>query len=189
MKVVEIRCTNDDVSYFYGTGCLIEENGTILTNKHVVLQDDLTPYSIIEIRFVQQNEFQAASFLDSCENDDMALILINTETTRYECFTLFRNQQVVGMEVFTIANSNGNGLEFHKGMITSTNKMVEIENEVKRYYTSDININPGCSVAPVFNDKGELLGLMTMRYRSSGEIILDSSYYLSIESFLNWKNI
>lgn len=75
-------------------------------------------------------------------------------------------------------------MEFHKGIVTSKNKVVVQNNVKKIYYYTDINGNPGCSGSPVFDKKGNLLGIISMRYYSNGSLILDSGYFIPINTII-----
>lgn len=55
LKVVEIKTTNDDITYGYATGFFIDSNGKILTNKHVVYDSTSdSNYKKIQVRLADE---------------------------------------------------------------------------------------------------------------------------------------
>lgn len=179
-KVVEIRCSNNDNNYTYGTGFTITEDGTILTNKHIILNSKNDLYSNIEVRYIDDVDFFSITFVDFSRTDDLAILKDNGNERAF--FKLIDTDCYVGLKVYSIMNNGGMGLEFHTGIITSNNKIDGNEN--KKYCTVDFNINPGCSGSPVFDENNKLLGIITMRYYNNGEVMLDSSYFIPISSIL-----
>lgn len=181
-KVVELRCSNNDGNYIYGTGFTVYEAGYILTNKHVIMSNEKTLYLTIEYRFINDMNFKEINVFRVSEFEDLALL--KSEQIVNDFFDLKENDIDVGMDIYNISNSAGLGLEFHKGIVTSKNKVI-IQNGLNiNYYTTDINVNPGCSGSPIFNKKGNLLGIISMRYYSNGNLILDSGYFIPINTII-----
>lgn len=174
-KVVEIRCYNAEDNIGYATGCVISNDGQILTNKHVIMSND-NFFQHIQIRFYNSNNFIPASILKVSATEDLALIKVKQETKNI--FTLGRSING-GERVFTIGNPNAFGLSFIEGIVSSPLRNVKHNgNEMKTIQTS-ITINEGNSGGPLFNVDGELVGLITFRLRNgSSEIIHGVSFAL-----------
>lgn len=174
-KTVEIRCSDSENKVGYATGCVVSNDGQILTNKHVVLSEDAF-FEKIEVRFYNSDDYIMATVVKISETDDLALLKIDKETK--DCFSL--GQVIYGGErVYTIGNPNGYGLSFSEGVVSSPLKYVKYkDDEIKATQTS-ITINEGNSGGPLFNEKGELVGIVTFRLRNaSGSILNGMSFAL-----------
>ncbi len=183
-KTVEIRCYNTENNINYATGCVISEDGEILTNKHVIMtKDDIFQY--VEVRFYTDDEFIRSEVIKVSETEDLALIKVNQKTK--DAFAIGKSVKG-GERVFTIGNPNGFGLSFTEGIVSSPLRYVKYEGkEIKTTQTSLI-INAGNSGGPLFNTSGELIGLVTFRIRNnSGDIIQGVSFalhYSVLQQFL-----
>lgn len=172
-KTVEIRCYNSNDKTGYATGCIISGDGKILTNKHVIMTDG-EPFATIEVRPYDSEEYIEAEILEISDKEDLALIKIVKETKYF--FSL--GDSVGGGEsVYTIGNPNGFGLSFSEGKVASPLRFVDYNNvQIKTIQTSII-INEGNSGGALFNEKCELIGLISFRLRNSaGEVIQGVSF-------------
>lgn len=178
-KTVEIRCTNDGVNYGYATGAVIAKDGTILTNKHVVMSNG-DYFNLIQVRFYDDINFQDARIVKVSESNDLALISIDENTSSY--FKLGTSVEG-GEKIYTIGNPNGFGLSFNSGYISSPQRIVLYENIPINAIQTSIVINEGNSGGPLFNQKGELIGVISFRLRDSGgEVIQAVSFALHLET-------
>lgn len=184
-KTVEIRCFDTVEKMGFATGCVISENGLILTNKHVVMTDEDHYFQNIEVRFFDCDDFIVADVMRVSESEDLALIRIDRKTE--EAF-LVGNHVNRGEEVYTIGNPNGFGLSFLKGTVSAPERCVVYKGQEIKTTQVSIVINEGNSGGPLFNANGELIGLITFRLRNtSKEIIQGVSFALhftSIQQFL-----
>ena len=183
-KTVEVRCYDTKDKIGYATGCVVANDGKILTNKHVIMSNDGF-FRYIEVRFFDNDDFIPAIILKVSETDDLALLKIEYKTE--EIFTIGRGVKG-GESIFIIGNPNGFGLSFSEGTVSAPLRYVKYnEKEIKTTQISII-INEGNSGGPLFNANGELIGLITFRLRnSSGEIIQGVSFalhYSVIKQFL-----
>ena len=168
-KTVEIECQNEYLKSS-ATGTLISKDGHIITNKHVV-QDFITN-STIKAVFINEEEYDAEIQYVSTEYD-LCLLKIEKKT---DCFSKWSEAFDVGQEVCTIGNSNGYGLALSKGIISSYYKNVIYKGESIFSIQTSIEIYDGSSGGPLFNTKGELLGIMTFRIRDNGAYIPGMSF-------------
>lgn len=160
---MEIRSKDATNSVAYATGCVISDDGKILTNKHVVMSTD-SLFESIEVRFYNSNDFVRANLLKISETDDVAFIQIEQDTEAY-----FRvGTEIKGGErVFTIGNPDGIGLSFCEGVVSSPLRYIQHNGQTIKATQTSISINEGNSGGPLFNLDGELVGLMTFRWKNS----------------------
>lgn len=179
MKVVEIKTTNDETSWGYATGFFIDSNGTILTNKHVVYNSTLNnDYNIIQVRLVNNNEWLSAQVVKISETDDLALIKIEKSNTHF--FKLGKSISN-GQPIYTIGNPNGFGLSFTKGIISSNDRNVIYNGQTIKTIQTSLVINEGNSGGPIFDKKGNLLGIISFRLKDKySDVIQGVSFTLPI---------
>jgi len=133
-----------------GTGFIIDPNGLILTNQHVVRSSQWIA--------VQVDDFHRlpAILLASDPEKDVAVLRINpAQVPDILPVTLLSpggEPGVEGEKVFTI------GSPLHQSKVMTTGIISKVE---KRAIISDININHGNSGGPLFNSQGVVIGITT----------------------------
>lgn len=184
-KTIEIRCYNNDSGFGYATGCVVTDDGYILTNKHVVVSGGGF-FQHIEVRFYNSDDYVAASVYKVSEDDDLAVIKIDKVTGD---FFVVGNGLEGGESVFTIGNPEGFGLSFEKGTVAAPTRYVSYNGKLMKTTQVSMIINEGNSGGPLFNANGELIGLVTFRLRdSSNEVIQGIAFalhYSLINDFLS----
>ncbi len=186
-KAVEIRVSNDEETWGYGTGCFISSDGVILTNKHMVYSDKhMDYYDTIQVRLPSENDFMEATVMKVSETDDLATIKIDKKNQAY--FSL-ANTLKDGEEIYTIGNPNGFGLSFLKGNVSSKLRNVIYEEKTINAIQTSFVVNEGNSGGPVFNKDGALVGIISFRLKDkSGNVIQGVSFavpYTIIQNFLS----
>lgn len=186
LKVVEIKVSNDEETWGYATGFFIDSNGTILTNKHVVYNSsEDSNYSVIKVAVANVDEWLDAEVLKVSETDDLAEIKIDKEGTEY-----FKIESALsnGETIYTIGNPNGFGLSFTNGVVSSVLRNVIYNEQTIPAIQTSFVINEGNSGGPVFNDEGNLVGIISFRLKDKySEVIQGVSFalpYATIKSFL-----
>ncbi len=175
-KVVEIRVASND-SWGYGTGCFISSDGLILTNKHMVYSErEGSYYETVQVRLPSELDFVDAIVVNMSENDDIAVIQIAKNNQQYFKLCNF-NTVNNGEEIYTIGNPNGFGLSFVKGNVSCKLRKVTYEETSIEAIQTSIIVNEGNSGGPVFNKKGELVGIISFRLKDKfGDVIQGVSF-------------
>lgn len=142
-----------------GSGFFINEKGYIATNYHVVKDA-----SAIQVEYFQKgikNTFSAKVIVTDKQND-LAIIQINDskfKTLPSIPYVFSSTIKDVGSEVFAlgypIANVMGDEIKFTDGKISSK---TGIEGDITVYQIS-VPIQPGNSGGPLFDNKGNLVGI------------------------------
>ncbi len=137
----------------HGTGFLIDKEGLVMTNQHVVGASQF-----ISVQFDSKRKIPAVLLAASPEKD-VAILWINLDAlpdaTIATIAKLDSSEEpaiVEGERVFTI------GSPLNQRKIITTGVASKIE---ERAILSDININPGNSGGPLFNSVGEVVGITT----------------------------
>lgn len=169
-KVVEIRISSEGTTFAYGTGCFIDSDGTILTNKHIVYNQSLgVEYSIVQVRLPTEENFIDAKVVQISNDSDIAIIKVDKINTSH--FKMNFNAKD-GQTVYTIGNPNGMGLSFIKGNISSKLRNIVYNDVLVEVLQTSFVINEGNSGGPVFDKNGELLGIISFRLKTSSLEVL-----------------
>lgn len=169
-KVVEITCENE-LSKSYATGTLISNDGLIITNKHVI--EGFNEESTISINFINNDTTYKAYVYDKSNDYDLCLLKIDKKTDYFK--NLSTNIDIAD-NVYTIGNSNGYGLAYYEGIISSQYKNIIYNDKEILAIQTNIEIYDGSSGGPLYNSKGELLGIMTFRIKDDGIYIPGMSF-------------
>lgn len=141
-----------------GSGFIISENGYIVTNYHVI--ENARVLTVI----TNDEQEYPASVVGYDEGNDFALIKI--DVTGLTPVTLGSSDDlIVGDQVVAIGNPLGemtNSLTV--GYISVKDRDVTIDGSIINMLQTDTAINPGNSGGPLFNMKGEVIGITTAKY-------------------------
>jgi S1-C subfamily serine protease len=149
-----------------GSGAVIDRDGHILTNYHVV-QEATT----IEVT-LSNSEMYEAKLVGADPLNDVAVIKI--EAPDDELFPIAvgdsRNLRV-GMRVFALGNPFGLERTLTTGIISSLNRSLQIRPNwsIKSIIQIDAAINPGSSGGPLLDAHGRLIGINTAIATTSGQ--------------------
>jgi serine protease Do len=143
-----------------GSGFLISEDGYILTNAHLVADVDQAV-----VRLVDKRQF-TARVIGVDERTDVALIKIDASGLR--AVTIGDPAKLeVGEWVAAIGSPFGFENSVTAGIVSAKGRLVPDESEVP-FIQTDVAVNPGNSGGPLFNLRGEVVGINSMIYSASG---------------------
>lgn len=144
-----------------GSGFIINEDGYVVTNYHVI-----NGAQEVKVIFSDGKEVNAKVVNYDAERD-IAVIKITDDVKMPGIAQLGDSFTVkAGEEVIAIGNPLGK--EFSstvtKGIVSSPNRKMKTENgNVLDYIQTDAAINPGNSGGPLINSKGEVIGINTAK--------------------------
>jgi len=144
-----------------GSGFIIDKDGTIITNNHVVQSAEG-----ILIKLTNGKEYEA-KLLGTDKDTDIAVLKINTKDKI--SFVNFADSEKarVGDWVIAIGNPFGLGGTVTKGIISARNRDINM-GRIDDFIQTDAPINQGNSGGPLFNMKGEVVGINTAIFSQSG---------------------
>ncbi|MDD2928548.1 MAG: DegQ family serine endoprotease [Sideroxydans sp.] len=143
-----------------GSGFIISADGYILTNAHVVDRADK-----ITVRLTDKREFKAR-VVGADKRTDVALLKI--EASGLPTVELGKPDQLkVGEWVLAIGSPFGFDSSVTAGIVSAKGRSLPQENFVP-FIQTDVAINPGNSGGPLFNMKGEVVGINSQIYSRSG---------------------
>ncbi len=143
-----------------GSGFIISADGFILTNAHVVEgADDIT------VRLTDKREFRA-KVIGADRRTDIALLKI--EATGLPRVALGDPSRLrVGEWVIAIGSPFGFDNSVTAGIVSAKGRALPQENFVP-FIQTDVAINPGNSGGPLFNLRGEVIGINSQIYSRTG---------------------
>jgi S1-C subfamily serine protease len=148
-----------------GSGFVIDADGHILTNYHVV-QGAQT----IDVTLGDQSRYKA-KYIGADTTNDIALIQIDPKGHKLSPLTLgdSRNLQV-GQRVLAIGNPFGFQSTLTTGVISSLGRTVQTDENtlIDEAIQTDAAINRGNSGGPLLNSRGEVIGINSAIYSPSG---------------------
>lgn len=155
-----------------GSGFIISSNGYILTNYHVVEDAVEGGYEVTVLTY-DGTEYTAA-IVGYEKDNDVAVLKIEGEDL--SAVTLGdSDSMVVGEDVYAVGNPLGElGYTMTKGMISALDREItSYDDSTKTYNTInmfqiDAAVNAGNSGGPVYNDRGEVIGIVTAKYSDTG---------------------
>jgi len=146
-----------------GSGFIIDENGIVITNNHVIQGAD-----DIIVRVNGDKEFKA-EVLGADPLSDIAVLKLDTK----EKFKLVKfgdsDKARIGDWVIAIGNPFGLGGTVTSGIISARNRSIGLT-RYEDYIQTDASINQGNSGGPLFNMDGDVIGINTAILGRSGSI-------------------
>ena len=143
-----------------GSGFLISSDGYIMTNAHVVEGADE-----VTVRLTDKREFKAKT-IGADKRTDVALLKI--EASGLPAVKLADVSQLkVGEWVVAIGSPFGFDNSVTAGIVSAKGRSLPQENYVP-FIQTDVAINPGNSGGPLFNMRGEVVGINSQIYSRSG---------------------
>jgi serine protease Do len=180
-QAVGIRVEYSSVNLFgistpgkaYGSGCVLSGDGLILTNYHIV-EAAISPDggdSAVTVLFSDGGSFPAV--VEGAEPElDLAVLKIEAEGLD-PIIPGDSGALRVGDGIFAIGNALGE-LAFTQtaGAVSALDREVNAEiggQQVPiRVFQLDAAVNAGSSGGPVYNDRGQVVGIVFAKYSSSG---------------------
>ena len=144
-----------------GSGFIIDASGLVVTNNHVIADADEITVTL------QDSQVFKAELVGTDTKGDVALLRI--KSNKPLPFVPFGNsdQMRVGDWVLAIGNPLGLGGTVTAGIVSARSRNINA-GPYDDFLQTDAAINKGNSGGPLFNTKGEVIGINTAIYSQSG---------------------
>ncbi len=150
----------DSPAHALGSGFIIDPDGLVLTNAHV-----LTNAEEVIVKLADKREFKA-KLLGSDKLSDVALLKIDAHNL--PSVRIGDPQRVrVGEWVLAIGSPFGMENTVTAGIVSAKSRTLPDEGYVP-FLQTDVPINPGNSGGPLFNMSGEVIGINSQIYSRTG---------------------
>jgi S1-C subfamily serine protease len=148
-----------------GSGSIIDDQGHILTNYHVV-----QGASQLEVQIGKDK--YSGSIVGADRDNDLAVIKVDAPRDRLTIVKLGSSKGLlVGQKVLAIGNPFGLQQTLTTGVISGLERPLRdpaARRTIEGAIQTDASINPGNSGGPLLNARGEMIGINTMIYSPNG---------------------
>jgi S1-C subfamily serine protease len=149
-----------------GSGCVLDKDGNILTNYHVVESADSLVVSMPD------KTKHHAKIVGHDKQNDLAIIQVaNVPKERLHPISLGDSSALkVGQKVLAIGNPLGLQNTLTTGIVSSLGRRIQTEDGtlIDSVIQTDAAINPGNSGGPLLNTAGEMIGINTSIFTIRG---------------------
>lgn len=179
-SVVAVTCKMN-VGGSAGTGFIISGDGYIVTNHHVI-EDAVAVY----VNLSNGKQYKCQVVGSDAAND---IALLKVDLTGLKPVTIGSSSEAkVGEPVVAIGNALGElSFSLTGGYISGTNREITTEGTVINMMQTDLAINSGNSGGPLFNARGQVIGITTAKYSgtsSSGASIEGIGFAIPIDDVI-----
>lgn len=145
-----------------GSGVIISEDGYIITNAHVI-----SGASQIKVRTSDKTEYEA-EMIGSDSKSDIAVLKIEA-TGLTPAVVGNSDNLVVGEFTLAVGNPMGTlGGTVTNGIISALNRDITVQGQTMNLLQTNAAVSPGNSGGGLFNEKGELIGIVNAKSAEEG---------------------
>ena len=152
-----------------GSGSILDREGHILTNFHVIQEAEK-----LEVSLSNNHNYQA-KVIGFDPDNDLAVIKIDAPASELSTIPLGESKDVfVGQKVLAIGNPFGFDHTLTTGIVSGLSRPIRSEftqRLIEGVIQTDAAINPGNSGGPLLNSKGQMIGINTMIFSPTGSSV------------------
>jgi S1-C subfamily serine protease len=172
--VVNITSTVVEYDFFFspyaregtGSGCILDKEGHILTNFHVIADAQN-----LEVSLPDHTKYRAKIVGTDKQNDLAVIQLVGAPPARLVPIEFGDSSRLrVGQKVLAIGNPFRLQNTLTVGIVSSLGRTIQTQSGylVDNVIQTDAAINPGNSGGPLLNTLGEMVGINTSIFTTSG---------------------
>lgn len=150
-----------------GSGFIISEDGYIMTNYHVVEDAYEGGYTVSVM--LHDGTSYTAKIVGFDSDNDIAVLKI--DATGLSAVTLGNSDSIaVGETVYAIGNPLGElDYTMTSGIVSATDRVITTDESTSiNMFQIDAAVNSGNSGGPLYNSAGQVIGVVTAKYSSTG---------------------
>lgn len=137
-----------------GSGVIIDDKGHIMTNHHVISNSNK-----ITVRLDNGKSYKA-KVIGSDQQTDIAIIKISADNLKPATYGN-SDKLEVGESVVAIGNPLGKlGGTVTSGIVSAKDRQITLSGTPMRLIQTDATVNPGNSGGGLFNESGQLIGIV-----------------------------
>ncbi|MDC7221389.1 MAG: trypsin-like peptidase domain-containing protein [Spirochaetales bacterium] len=148
-----------------GSGSIIDEEGYVLTNYHVV-----EGAQKVYVNLADGSQYEGKVIGTDLEND-LSIIKFDPKGKPLTVIPFGSSSHLkVGQKVLAIGNPYGLERTMSTGIVSAPGRPIKNDDNliIRDMIQTDASINPGNSGGPLLNTRGEMIGITTMIYSPSG---------------------
>ena len=146
-----------------GSGFLINDSGYIVTNSHVISQGGRNADQVFAKFSNDPESFEGwpAEIVGMDPTTDVAVIKLKEKPKKLYPVNFGKSSEIkVGEWVMAIGNPYGHSHSVTSGIVSALGRSIDLETRTD-FIQTDASINPGNSGGPLFNMKGQVVGINT----------------------------
>lgn len=149
-----------------GSGVIVDSNGYILTNSHVVGDGNAKKITVL----FEDGSKKVGRVLWYDQSIDLAVVKVDAKGLPV---AELGDSDTLEVGQLAVAIGNPLGLDFQRtvtsGIISGLNRTIKVDayNIIEDLIQTDASINPGNSGGPLLNNKGEVIGINTAKIQSA----------------------
>ncbi len=181
-SVVQVSGTTSEDNPFFGTslgsGFIYDNSGHIITNYHVIAGSNPDD---ISITFIDGTVYRA-SVIGTDQYSDLAVLRVEDDVPADKLMPLPLGNSsalLVGQEVVAIGNPFGLSGSMTEGIVSGLNRLIPVYQDpfsdvaapafsIPDVIQTDAAINPGNSGGPLLNMRGEVVGINSAIFSTTG---------------------
>lgn len=152
--------------YAVGSGVIIDEEGYLLTNLHVLEHADK-----VLVKLWNGEVYEARERVGTSQRDVALLQIVAPPGKKFQAMKFAPDDDLsLGETVIALGNPYGLGESVTRGILSSKNRRQSSGSErldFPDWLQTDADINPGNSGGPLINLRGEMIGINVAVYRES----------------------
>ena len=140
-----------------GSGFVLDKEGFVLTNAHVVEGADE-----VGVRFTEEGDPVEAEVKGRDPSTDIAILKVDPDDAKLEPLPLGDSKRVrVGDPVVAIGNPFGFTRTVTSGIVSALQRQIEAPNgfPIRNVIQTDASVNPGNSGGPLLDAQGRVIGI------------------------------
>jgi|ADGO01.1.fsa_nt_gi serine protease Do len=151
-----------------GTGFLIDGKGYLVTSAHVVVNADS-----VYVQNVKGDYYKASTIYINKQSD---IAILKIEDNRFQFvkslpYSISKNNSDLGEEIFTLGYPRSNAeIVYNRGYLSAGTGY----NGDTLAYQIAISANPGNSGGPIFNEAGDVIGVLSGKQESAEGVFFSS---------------
>lgn len=151
-----------------GSGFIIHPDGYVITNNHVIAGENEVTVTLFDGagKAMRRVEFTKVRIISTSSENDLALLKIEPATPRtFKTVPIAEHETLrQGATVFAIGSPAGLERSTSAGIVSLRNRPID----GRLYIQTTTAINPGNSGGPLFNLRGEVVGVNNMKLAAAG---------------------
>ena len=149
---------------FGGTGFLIDGKGYLVTSAHVVAKSD-------SVYVLKGENFYKAAIVIADENTDIAILKIIDDRFQPKAlpYAIHKGSSDLGEPIFTLGFPRTD-MVYNQGYLSAKTGY----NGDSSTYQITISVNPGNSGGPIFNEAGEVIGVLSGKQTTAEGVVFSS---------------
>ncbi len=189
-SVVELKGYTEDVGESYGTAVFLKEDGTLVSNAHVVTykqMGEVHTFNEYSIRFADEEKYHSVSLIKYDSEKDIAVLKMQDNSIAFKPIEVGNSDEIsFGDKVYAIGNGSNYGLGITQGIISIPKINIAYEGITREVIQADITISAGNSGGALLDKRGKLIGITTFRTKDTvGNVVYGLVYSIPINIILS----